>query len=464
MASSDEHLRTLLSESPDPTSLTLALQHLAAQSRESLETRGQLAGNISPLLQIIEQHGNASEDLINATLRCIGNACVESPETCEKIVSSDFDFDRFTKVLTERGPELQSLVVKVLYNICLQSEDARKKCCEAFVHGSIVSALHQQAKFIETDSDEPFGGLSFPIDLLFWITAHHHKDFVLPQAAPSYEGALERMLRQLLDLPAFLAEHLDIDDFATLLEVVLVFLREPKFQAQVAEERLAGTVWNILELNESKLQDVGDDAEDQKLLIALSTSLTWILSDVAASASFIEKEGDSSLLADNFLPLLSPDAEGRSATADSSTIRLMNAACQVVGNFVHNKGPDTAASLVQTRRVHERVLATMVATDNADFLHSAAGLLIQLSRPSPEIREEIANDGKAIVAVERLGKHTMSELNQDALKLMRALGKDTPTVQDRFKQLAGEIMATVAETQKATADAQSAQPQLSGMS
>lgn len=463
MNMSDEYMKTFLNERENTNVLTDALQHLATGSRESLDTRQQLADNIPRLLQIVEEQSDANEDLLNATLRCIGNACVENPDACEKIVSSDFDFHQFTILLTERGLELQSLIIKVLYNLCLQSEDARKKCCEAFVHGSIISTLHQQAGSIDDDGDEPFGGLNFPIDLMFWITAHHNKDYVLPQAAPT-EGKLERMLRQLLGLPLLLAEHLEIDDFATLLEVSLVFLRETRYQAQVAGERLTKTIWDILKINERKLQEVEGDAEDQKLLIALSTSLTWILSDIAASATFVEKEGDSSPLVGDLLALLSPDAEQQSASADGSAIRLMNAACQVVGNFVHNKGPEAAAALVNARHTHQRILTTMVATDNADFLHSAAGLLIQLSRPSPEIREQIANDSNAIAAVERLGKHVVQELNQDALKLMRALGKDTPAVQERFKELAGEVMASVAETQKAAADAQSAQPQLTGTS
>jgi hypothetical protein len=100
----------------------------------------------------------------------------------------------------------------------------------------------------------------------------------------------------------------------------------------------------------------------------------------------------------------------------------------------------------------------MATCDNADFLHSAAGFLIQLSRPSPEVRVEIASDNNALPALRRLGQHPMQQLNQDALMLMRALGKDTPSVQEKLKELAGEVMATVAETQKAAADAQAEQP------
>jgi hypothetical protein len=106
----------------------------------------------------------------------------------------------------------------------------------------------------------------------------------------------------------------------------------------------------------------------------------------------------------------------------------------------------------------------MAVSDSADFLHSAAGLLIQLSRPSVEAREEIANDRNALDAIKRLGQHTMQELNQDALMLMRALGKDAPATQERLKELAGEVMASVAETQQAAASAQAGQPALEGTS
>jgi len=227
------------------------------------------------------------------------------------------------------------------------------------------------------------------------------------------------------------------------------------------------------------------------LLVALSTSLTWVLSDVAATPDFATAYASASAnvlaMAAGYqeVPVLqqlteylskiiatgevhSHDAAGERSTTlvNDESLRLTTAACQVIGNLLHNLVPKTGTipATISKSQTHKRLFALMAVSDSADFLHSAAGLLIQLSRPSVEARERIASDDNALGAIKRLGQHTMQELNQDALMLMRALGKDAPATQGRLKELAGEVMATVAETQQAAASAQTGQPLLEGQS
>jgi hypothetical protein len=162
------------------------------------------------------------------------------------------------------------------------------------------------------------------------------------------------------------------------------------------------------------------------------------------------------------------DAAGDKSTSlvSDESLRLTNAACQVIGNLLHNLVPKTGTvpAIIQGVQLHKRLFSLMAVSNNADFLHSAAGLLIQLSRLSVEAREEIASDDNALAAIKGLGQHTMQELNQDALMLMRALGKDAPATQERLKELAGEVMASIAETQQAAASAQTGQQALEGTS
>lgn len=468
MSQQGDSIRILLSAPQDGEAFVDAMMALAAQSRESEATRHALAEILPHLLKVIENFDQTSQDLMGATLRCIGNACVENPEACNQVIPSGSELSWPAILLNERGTGIRDLAIKVLYNLCSQSEDVQKRCYEASLHGSIISALHKQAKSAQGTKDDPFGGLSFPIDLIFWITSQRPKegDAMSKDQADGTDDEQLR-LRQLVELPSLLAGDLDIDDFATLLEVVLVFLRSPKNQAYVAEGKLTEAVWDIMNLNEDKLREADIAADDQKLLVALSTSLTWVLSDIADSDAFKKSEDAEGTFMGRVLPLTTPDANVSSCFSsdlDNGAIRLLSAAYQVIGNFLHNVDPQFAVSLVRDRRIHERVFAIMVTTDNADLLHSAAGLLIQLSRPSPEIRETISLDSKATPAIESLGRHSIQQLNQDALMLMRALGKDTPAVQERFKPLAGEVMATVAKAQQAAAasDAQEGQPTLVG--
>lgn len=103
--------------------------------------------------------------------------------------------------------------------------------------------------------------------------------------------------------------------------------------------------------------------------------------------------------------------------------------------------------LVQEKALHQPLLAAMASTDDADFLHSATGLLIKLARPSSDICETIASDANLFPALEKLNAHPMQQLKQDALALMRVLGKDSPAVQERLRDIAKDVLVAAAAAQ-----------------
>lgn len=514
MADLDTLIDNVLTQDTTSHVFTNAVASLAALSREQETARTQLASQkvLQRLLQTLSSEPKIveKEESFASILRCVGNACVSNPEACQTVTDFQFGWCKpflqgfpchWTASSEDEGvpfpmPSVSTrdLAIKVLYNICSQSEDAQKQCYHDDIHALVIEAMFDNQHFGSELADDV---LSLTADLLLWITSHHKE-------LASFEGDTERKrgltgprgLKTeawywLVKAPLICMDKLDIDDWASLLETCLVFLRDPLCHHGLITWELVQVVWYILENNERKIQAVENNAEDKKLLVALSTSLTWVLSDVAATPQFAtayaEASGNVLALAAGYkeVPILqqliedlskllgtgevySHDAAGDKSTSPVSdeSLRLTTSACQVVGNLLHNLVPKTGSipTAIHEQKVHERLFALMAVSDSADFLHSAAGLLIQLSRPSVEAREKIASGDNALNAIKRLGQHTMQELNQDALLLMRALGKDAPAAQERFKELAGEVMATVAETQQAAASAQTAQPLLEGTS
>jgi hypothetical protein len=503
-----------------------AVSSLAIASREQDKVRNRLADGdvLESLLYALSTQPKivSKEEYFANILRCIGNACVSNPEACQTVADCTFDWCKpflqgfpcqwvdvgeqwssesaiYESIAPEPFPmpsvSTRDLAIKVLYNVCSQLEAAQKRCYDDDIHTLVIGAMFDNQHFGSELSSEM---LTLTVDLLLGITSHHKELSSLPYETERTRGIPDgdRALKTdafywLIKAPLVYVDKLDIDDWASLLEICLVFLRDPLSHDDLISWELFHVIWFILENNEAKTQTVGISDEDRKLLVALSTSLTWVLSDVAATPEFANAYATSTgnvlalaaghqdvaalqQLIEDLTKLLSTgEAHTHNAQGDQDTsllgdesLHLTTAACQVIGNLLHGLAStkSTVPAVVQASQVHERLFALVVESNNADFLHSAAGLLIQLSRPSVEVREEMASDSNALIAIKRLGEHTMQELNQDALLLMRALGKDAPAAQERFKEVAREVMATVAETQQAAASAQTEQPLLENKS
>jgi len=519
----DHLIDTVLTEDAQPEDLFNAVSSLAKLSREEETVRTRLASKdaLQRLMKILltRMRTLPEADLLAATLRCVGNACVSNPEACATVTEYKFDW-YYTFLVPKKSDlrpghkmpdhtpggnrgwahtwasphwdappaEIRELTIKVLYNICSQSEEAQKLC---YIGGVDIQVFTVLSEYDRSPVENP----SLAIDLLFWITSHHKELSKDPGAKYTHMAHPNRVLfggywTRILEATSLLWDKVDVEDYATLVESMLVFLRDPEAsnENQNDAQRMS-RIWRVLTRIERKIQQASEDADDVKLLAALSTSLTWVLSDISASTAFashvIANTGDHirpfiedlCQLLTTGVALSRPKMNWNLADADEivdgDALRLTSAACQIVGNMLHgqtssekNLQPDDDRAgkvnseqplAVQDRHIYQRLFALMTTSDNADFLHSAAGFLIQLSRPSSEVRAEIAGDNNALAAIERLGQHPMQQLNQDALMLMRALGKDTPSVQEKLKELAGEVMATVAETQKAAAGAQAEQ-------
>ncbi|KAK0287033.1 hypothetical protein LTR35_004503 [Friedmanniomyces endolithicus] len=212
--------------------------------------------------------------------------------------------------------------------------------------------------------------------------------------------------------------------------------------------------------------------ETKELLKPLSTSLIWCLSDIATSEDFTQQYPPSSAFIERLLSLIASGGEetgtkskdaieqaglGARQRTESHTIpeentsneterrsaRSIAAACQIVGNMLRVLPPQDITPLVMTRNIHAKLWHILAlrhyADDDDDVPHSFAGFLVQLTRPSVEVRECLAEGVEAEEALRVLCEHKTPQIRQDGIRLLRALGKECPVNQERFRGLAARV-------------------------
>ena len=86
----------------------------------------------------------------------------------------------------------------------------------------------------------------------------------------------------------------------------------------------------------------------------------------------------------------------------SSSSRAVNAACQILGNFLWAVPLESSSPYVLDAGLHVPLWHIMSTSDSADLMHSSAGLLIQLARPSEQVREVIGSSEGAYDALSKL--------------------------------------------------------------
>ena len=423
----DSAFKDLHLHSADTGQASKAITVLADASKWNTSTRQQLGDQIflKTLVEIIDCSLNDSLETVDVALRCIGNACINNNAAREAVTKKGFSWA--VRCLITGSPDdaaTPTLTAKVLYNICSDFEPAQQQCLREHVHYELIHLLTLQPTIQNEDK-------TLFIELLFWICSHKQPDSTTHDPVPNNQ------LTMLLLLPGYYQQALDPEDFAMLLETCLLYLRDAQVQRDVVEHKQVSRLWRMLKINEEKIASVGEDDDDAKLLVPLSTSLIWCLSDMAASPEFVRMydlknmwiQGDVIYTIKSASALQSP--------------RLVTAVCQLVGNLLWSLSePESFAYLIATDSLQASVIGMILISQDGELLHSACGVLIQLSRPSRQVREIICSDENLSVALERLCRHETPQLKQDGIKLLRALGKDSPAIQERFADLAKEIMSS----------------------
>lgn len=434
-----------------------AVTTLAEASKQNLAIRKRLADPeaLKHLVEAIECSLNEDLPTVDRALRCLGNACADNNEARDDVTSLGFSWA--LRCLQADDDETKLLTTKVLYNVCSEHEGSQQGCYRDGVHLELFRVLNSEAA---VEGEE----YHFAIDLLLWITGH--KASIEPTLGKPLP---DHMVLELLRLPRVYADQADLDNFGSLVESILAFLRDTTVQQQIVELRVFMGVWTILELVEERGSMLNpaeeQDAEDLKVLGPLSTSLIWCMSDIAARAdlaqvyssevlpasSGTQQDGDhtpmeQSGLVDRLIEHIRDHADDESDRSRGTEGSLYTASCEVLGNLLWGVQPDYSHLVLEEELqapLFRRIIQTGGGKSGAPILHSICGLLIQLSRPSRKVREEIGAHEEAMPVLEILCRHEMTQIKQDSVKLLKALGKDCSRNQERFTDLAQEVLEAI---------------------
>lgn len=406
-----------------------ALVILAEASKWDPGTREQLAqlNVLQTLLEIAECSINDSLETAEVTLRCIGNACIENETAKAEITKRGFSWAKQCLPMIDQNGTFQlsadtriaMLTSKVLYNVCSDYEPAQQKCFEEHVHYAIIG-LCQIDQVVKSDDRTLF------IELLFWICSH-----ITPEDSHPPLGVLQT----LLSLPYRYQEYVENEDFALVVESCLLFLRDEAVKTDAVAQKSVEHVWQMLQFNEARIAQPGTSEDDRRILRPLSTGLIWILSDLAAIPQYASVYStDDDLFRDVLFMIEAVEQPYRPAD------RLVDASCQLLGNLLwageSPMHPDIA------ERLQQPILRLLKTSEDAELLHSAAGLLLQLLRLSTELCETVGASQNTEAVLERLCRHGLPQLRQDGVAILRILGKDSRANQDRFAGLAKEVMSS----------------------
>ncbi|KAI7485968.1 hypothetical protein KC351_g3572 [Hortaea werneckii] len=350
----EPHMSVLLSGSCEDPKTTSAVKSLADQSRKSEEIRGSLAELPvqQKLIQIITTNLATEPEATLAALRCLGNSCIDNdtarsnltvPSNSSPQEHRDHHHLYWAESsLQSANQEIRWTTVKVLYNLCTDHEESQQQLYRTRgVWYALVNLLvspetlhlpHPEENEQENENNRktvtPGEERTLLIDLLFWTTGQKAKvDQQEQQDGNSERGTTTTatsssplpatVLAKILLLPYFYnlsfpsstetdGEEIDLDEYATTLEITLTFLRDPRNQGEIVRRKWVEGVWRVFLDVEGKLceservlevagEGIGKSSREmmttmqqqqQQLLRPLVSSWTWCLSDIAAQGEF----------------------------------------------------------------------------------------------------------------------------------------------------------------------------------
>lgn len=430
------------------------LQKIVVASRESSEVRKALASEdvLQTLLDTLAQHQPVTDasGLNIAVLTCLGNALANNPDAAAFVAGRGLDW--MHSYLTTSASNVSLLTSKVLYNLCAvdfeETNPAWKISYDSGLYLDIIDILLSTAP---TSDQTPM-----LIDLLFWITSAKPT----PEDGQGLAFSQESRLWPILNIQWFesCATALDVEDFATLVETVTSLLRAPNVRQAVVVQRLSLRILQMFSVLDRRLvmaevarsvnADADESPQDVQILEPQATGFIWLLSDLTSVEDFGDREQPDQPTLDHAVQMLLQSRD------NATTQRSLQAASLVIGNILLAlPEADTIRLLKQIDVVGALLDAATKAEATPDLLHAAAGLLIVLSKPSISIREEIANRDEAEPFLRRLCLSANPPIRNEGMRALRALGKGSPAVQERFAGLIKEVESTLSQNAAAEEDA-----------
>jgi hypothetical protein len=277
----------------------------------------------------------------------------------------------------------------------------------------------------------------------------------------------------LFALPLHCIAAEDVDAVAMSIEILQPFLKDTCVKLQMLDRDQLPRVWEIMERLDwfaAQLESQGPDSvEDARIIVPLCSSLTWCLSDFAILPEFALQVHISHSFIEQLLACIGSagqvEVRGASPSVIMPTRGMLNAACQMLGNwlwkliglksrFPTTTTPEELATFVEQRALHRAVFTAIllpaVPGKTSDLLYSAAGLLIHLTRSSPKGQEIIGSDADAVRALEIICRHPMAEVKLEGVRLLKALCIGNNANQKRFAAIAVEVAPVTRALEEAT--------------
>ncbi|KAF2857562.1 hypothetical protein K470DRAFT_273185 [Piedraia hortae CBS 480.64] len=375
---------------------------LATASRDSPEVRDRLA-NVDLQRKLTKYISSESAD---PTLRCLGNACTTE---AGREAMAKLNLSWVTRHINQANNEL---LVKVMWNLIPNCKTAAENASDDMIHYYFPDMI-RGAKYEHVENVNEYR--SMLLDILYAIVSTKDGE---------YERLSDNMMNSFLELPGAVID-LPEEDYAVALDIILIYIKDPRHQEEMVGSDHLPRLWKVY-------TDLVDKRGNSELLAPFATSLLWHLSDISATQRF----ATYTTLKDEFIKkLLNVISEARVVD-----VERLHVACQVVGNLLVKTSPKTTGYLVTDQRLHAPLMEAMVESSDAEFLHSAGGLLNQLAR-AQEAKDIMGEDPNAEAALTKLCTNANTQLKQDGLRLLKTMGYLCAANRTRFKSLAEQVQS-----------------------
>ncbi|KAK2760313.1 hypothetical protein FQN54_002381 [Arachnomyces sp. PD_36] len=321
-------------------------------------------------------------DIMLHSLRLVGNACADTDDNRQRVVDLNYTLPIINLFL---NPVLVHVAIPVIYNICTDFEPAQSQVA-ANGAGYILLKLLSEGKI------EGSALLSYTYELVEMATEKNIDD--------TPDEALSLLVNQAAD------ENSSFANYSCLLNCLLTYLQNERFQAVSINNRLVEGILSVLHLSydtdESELS-----SDETKLLAQLRLSINQSLSDISALPQFSAA-----------YPLGSPLINILVSWLENKEDQLQICSCVMLGNLA--RSDDVCESMVRDMGIHKPLVSILCGDAKGSVLHAALGILKNLSIAGDNRRH--LGDTGAIPAASRLWAFdTVPQVQFSAASLTRQM-------------------------------------------
>ncbi|KAK0707671.1 hypothetical protein B0H67DRAFT_319878 [Lasiosphaeris hirsuta] len=262
-------------------------------------------------------------------LRLVGNACAECDENKARVVESGKLRTAILNLLDD-DDTLLPFALSVIYNICVENEQAQSQICQAGLSKKLVDIV-SGPRLAKCQTS-----LSIIIQMLEQLVSQDAEPKIASLSTPAL----------LLGLATSPTQDLELEDFTGLCTVALAYLTYEPFQVALLETDSFGVLYQAVYDSQSRFDIDDADADVVEQLKQVWNAAVTILADISALPLFATT-----------YPLGSPVAEKLAAwlNTPASHTHLQTAACLALGNL----GRSDEASLALANVVRDPLISIL---------------------------------------------------------------------------------------------------------